>query len=348
MSDPRGAAVHVAVGVIRNPRGEVLVSRRRAHVHQGGLWEFPGGKVEPGEGRWQALRRELREELDIEPDAGRPLIEITHTYPEYRVTLDVWTVHAFQGEPRGREGQALRWLSVERLQAEQFPAANRAIISAVRLPDLYAISEEPDVDPATFLNALEALLEAGVRLVQLRAKGPDESAYRRLARRALSLCRAHGAALLLNAPPEWVDELDADGVHLTSRRLLAAKGRPLGPERWVAASCHTAEEVAHACGIGVDFIVAGPVLPTASHPGGRALGWTGLKALTALSAVPVFALGGVSPGHRQTAYAHGAQGIAGISSLWGRARAGERLCLYPVTDGGYSGSSSGVPFCGGD
>ncbi len=317
------APVHVAVGVIYNHRGEVLVSRRPAHVHQGGLWEFPGGKVEPGEGRWQALQRELREELDIEPTAGRPLIEVLHSYPEYRVRLDVWAVQAFCGEPRGREGQSVRWLPVAQLTSEQFPAANRAIINAVRLPTVYAVSAEPGDDPAGYLRTLEVLLTAGVRLVQLRAKTLDEGAYRTLARQALALCRARGAALVLNGPPEWVEALGADGVHLTSGRLMAAPSRPLGPDKWVAASCHTAEEVAHACRIGVDFIVVSPVLPTGSHPGREALGWAGLKALTAVSTVPVFALGGLSPEDRRSAYEQGAQGVAGISSLWGRARAGE-------------------------
>lgn len=317
--------LHVAVGAVHNGRGEVLVAQRPLHVHQGGLWEFPGGKVEPGEGAWQALGRELREELGIEPAAGRPLIEIVHAYADRRVRLDVWKVNAFDGEPRGCEGQAVRWLPVEQLDAAQFPAANRAIITALRLPAVYAISEEPGPDREGYLHTLEALLAGGVRLVQLRAKSLEEGAYRALAQRAAVLCRARGATLLLNAQPEWVAPSGAHGVHLTARRLMAATTRPLGADRWVAASCHDDRELAHACRIGVDFIVAAPVLPTGSHPGRRPLGWPGLKALAAGATVPVYALGGVSPESLSTAFVHGAQGIAGISSLWGRARAGQEL-----------------------
>lgn len=308
----------VVVGVVCNARGEVFIARRSPHVHQGGMWEFPGGKVRPGEGRWQALQRELSEELGIEPRTGRPLIEIVHAYPEVNVRLDVWLVHAFAGTPSGREGQEVAWVAPARLEVDRFPVANRAIVHALRLPSLYAISDEPRQGSSGFLHRLEGLLASGVRLVQLRAKTLGEDDYRDLARRALRLCRAYGGQLLLNAEPSWAEDLGADGVHLTSRRLMHAPARPLGAEHWVAASCHNADEVAHACRIGVDFIVVAPVLPTATHPGGQGLGWHGVKALTGIASVPVYALGGLSPQDLGRAYAAGAQGIAAISSLWGR------------------------------
>lgn len=310
--------LHVAVGVLRNRRGEVLVARRPAHLHQGGMWEFPGGKVKPGEGRWEAVRRELREELGVEPTAGRPLIEVLHAYPEYRVRLDVWAVRSFSGAPHPLEGQALRWVSPRGLAPEQFPPPNRHVINALRLPTLYAVSDEPRPPFDAFLSKLEGALRSGVRLVQLRAKTLDEGAYLELARDALGLCRGYRAELMLNAPPQWAAALDAHGAHLNSRRLMATTCRPLGSDKWVAASCHSVEEVARAGRIGADFIVAGPVLPTASHPGREGLGWPGLRALVEAAAMPVFALGGLSPQHRETAYRHGAQGIAAVSSLWGR------------------------------
>ena len=308
--------LHVAVGVLRDEHGRVLIARRPVHAHQGGLWEFPGGKIQPGEDVQAALRRELREELDIELRAARPLIRIPHAYTDRRVLLDVWNSHDFSGAPWGREGQVVKWVAAEALQVGDFPAANRSIIHAVRLPSLYAISDEPCAGVDAFLKQLQVVLATGVRLVQFRAKTLDQAVYRAVAGRAASLCRAYRARLLLNAPPEWVAPAGAAGVHLTARRLMELSRRPLDAGLWVAASCHTGEEVAHACAIGVDFIVAGPVLTTASHPGAPTLGWDGLRALTEAATVPVYALGGLSVGDRDMAFLHGAQGIAAISSLW--------------------------------
>ena len=124
--------LHVAVGVITDDRGRVLISRRAEDSHQGGLWEFPGGKVEPGESLADALARELREELDIEVRRSEPLIEIRHDYSDKAVLLDVHVVRDFGGNPSGLENQPLAWVSLENLRDYQFPAANKPIISAVQ------------------------------------------------------------------------------------------------------------------------------------------------------------------------------------------------------------------------
>jgi 8-oxo-dGTP diphosphatase len=132
--EPEPAAprrVHVAVGVISDGRDNILVSRRPEHVHQGGLWEFPGGKVEPGETVQQALHRELLEELAIEVRSCEPLLTISHDYADKSVLLDVWWINTFEGEPHGREGQPLRWVAGNELRGLDFPQANDAILAAV-------------------------------------------------------------------------------------------------------------------------------------------------------------------------------------------------------------------------
>lgn len=123
--------LHVAVGVILNAKRDILIALRPQHVHQGGLWEFPGGKVEAGETVEQALARELLEELAITVTQCSPLLEIAHDYPDKQVLLDVWWVESFQGEPKGSEGQPLRWVSVEQLTEYEFPKANHAILEAI-------------------------------------------------------------------------------------------------------------------------------------------------------------------------------------------------------------------------
>jgi 8-oxo-dGTP diphosphatase len=128
----RPPVLRVAVGVVTNAAGEVLVARRHDHLHQGGLWEFPGGKIGAGESAEAALARELHEELDILVDRAEPLLTVDHDYPDRRVRLEVWHVHAFRGVPHGREGQPLRWLRASELAPADFPAANLPIITAVQ------------------------------------------------------------------------------------------------------------------------------------------------------------------------------------------------------------------------
>lgn len=312
----QGAAILVAAAAIFNERGEVLISKRPAHLHQGGLWEFPGGKVEPGEDSRQALARELWEELGIEVQSARPLIRIHHDYPDRRVVLDVWRVNSFHGRPRGQEGQMLAWVSPEALPERAFPEANLAIVSAVRLPTYYLITPEPDADLDVFLARLESSVGHDVRLVQLRANTLDSQAYRRLAERVLDILRPLGVRLLLNRECSLVEPMSADGVHLNSARLRQLARRPLASARWVAASCHSAEELAHAQRIGVDFVVLSPLRATASHPGAIPLGWERFAELTERAGMPVFALGGMESADLQRVFRCGAQGIAAIRHLW--------------------------------
>lgn len=123
--------VHVAVGVVTNADRQVLIALRPAHVHQGGLWEFPGGKVEQGETVQQALRRELKEELAIEARDFKQLLDLQHDYVDKSVRLDVWWVDDFEGQPVGQEGQAVRWVNSDQLTQYQFPDANQAIVDAI-------------------------------------------------------------------------------------------------------------------------------------------------------------------------------------------------------------------------
>ena len=153
-------------------------------------------------------------------------------------------------------------------------------------------------------------------LVQLRAKSLSPADYRVLVPEVQSVCRAAGARLLLNADPLLAQQLGADGVHLNSARLMAMSERPAGI-RLLGASCHTRTEVEHANALGVDFIAVSPVQQTRSHPGAAVLGFDGLRTLTELATVPVYALGGMREADLDMAFRHGAQGIAAISGLWG-------------------------------
>ena len=304
--------LHVAVGVIKDSEGNVLISLRHDKAHQGGLWEFPGGKVESGESVEQALERELKEELDISVLEFAPLIKVEHQYVDLKVLLDVWLVTVFSGKPVGCEGQDVQWVSPENLVDYSFPEANAPIIVAARLPGEYAIlNAEENADLLTDLNTI---LDNGVKLIQARLKQLSGKEVMHFFELAIPLCKEKGARLLVNSAVKNMDGINIDGIHLTSPDLLALKQRPVGYE-WVAASCHNRVELQHAALIGVDFVVLAPVLPTQTHPGAEAMGWDKFEALAASVNIPVFALGGMTRQDKFFSLRMGAQGIAGITTF---------------------------------
>ncbi|MDX1537689.1 8-oxo-dGTP diphosphatase MutT [Arsukibacterium sp.] len=127
--------LHVAVGVIIRQQAQhkqVLLALRSSKQHQGGKWEFPGGKVEPGETVEAALARELQEELAITVLQARPFMQLNYTYPERQVKLDIWLVTDFSGTPAGLEGQPLQWANVSDLAAISFPDANQPIVERLQ------------------------------------------------------------------------------------------------------------------------------------------------------------------------------------------------------------------------
>jgi 8-oxo-dGTP diphosphatase len=312
--------IHVVAAAVVNDRDEVLISLRPKHVHQGGLWEFPGGKLEANEGVVAGLQRELKEELGIHIDEARQLIRVHHDYPDKSVLLDVWLVKQFSGEPHGREGQQWRWVQRESLRDYAFPAANHPIINALQLPSVYLITPESRYVRDDFLSQLEYCLGQGVRLVQFRAKEVDETEYLSLACEVLVMCQRHGARLLLNVDHEkfieHIVEIGAHGAHLTSACLRQTTKRPLPENMLLAASCHSLDELKNAQDIGADFAVLSPVKATVSHPNSKPLGWQQFQSLVDEIAIPVYALGGMSLEDSARAYEYGGQGIAAIRSLW--------------------------------
>ena len=217
--------IHVVAAVICDENGNVLIAKRPKDVHQGGLWEFPGGKVESGEQAPQALVRELQEELAITATEYRPLIQIHHDYPDKSVFLDVWKVTQFVGEPigsgsLGAERQPVQWVPSVELHHWTFPAANAAIVKAAQLPSDYVIThdvsdvarageEESDSEGnsegnssdkiAVFLQGVEAVSIQGYQLIQLRTKSLDKHQQQAVTSLVLSLCQQFNAVLMINS-----------------------------------------------------------------------------------------------------------------------------------------------------
>jgi thiamine-phosphate diphosphorylase len=192
------------------------------------------------------------------------------------------------------------------------------MIHLTKLPPTYLVTPEPPAgEPlADFIVHLERALEAGIRLVQLRAKTLTAPKYAWLAEQAPACCRRQEARLLLNAPADVAQALQADGVHFTSTRLMACTSRPLPSGQVVSAACHDARQVLHANRIGADLLTISPVLPTATHTTAEPLGWPRFRELVALTSIPVYALGGMTADTLAEARDAGAYGIAAIRSLW--------------------------------
>ena len=310
-------AIHVVAGVIRDVRGRVLLARRTEGRDLAGLWEFPGGKCEPGEAPEDALVRELHEELGIEARVGGALIRVPQRYPDKSLVLDVREIGSWQGPARGREGQALAWVPPDKLMRYAMPPADRPVVAALRQPALYAITPAVDaLGREAWLARLDAVLDAGVTRVQLRSPGASGVAWAALAREAVGRCRAAGADVLVNGDPELARSLGA-GVHLRAAQLSQHDIRPLPGGCTVAASCHDLADLQAAERLGCDFAVVGHVAPTPSHPGTTPLGWDGFAALRAEVSLPLYAIGGLGPSDLQQARDNGAQGIAGIRAFFG-------------------------------
>jgi 8-oxo-dGTP diphosphatase len=244
------------------------------------------------------------------------LIKVKHDYPDKQVLLDVWEVSSFTGGPHGAEGQPLAWVTARELPSYDFPEANKPIVAAASLPGEYLITPEGLENPA-LLRGMQKAIASGIKLIQLRAPNMYDPQYRDLAVDAVGLC-AGKAQLMLKGPLEWLGDFPAAGWHLTSTQLrkYASKGRPFPRERWLAASCHNAEELALAEQMGVDFVTLSPVQATQTHPEAQPLGWEQASQLVDGFNKPVFLLGGVSADDRQRAWAIGAQGVAGIRAFW--------------------------------
>jgi 8-oxo-dGTP diphosphatase len=321
--------VEVAAAVLQRPDGSFLLAQRPSDKIWAGYWEFPGGKIESGETPHHALVRELREELGITVATAYPWVTRVFTYPHATVRLNFFRVTAWSGDLHPHEGQELAWqppLSLalshewERGQVGGYVSvspilpANAPILRALELPSLYAISNVQELGEEEFMRRLEAALRKGLRLVQLREKNYSREALRALAMKMLPLMRQHDAHLIINADIELAKEIGAEGVQLTGTQLAVLRERP--DVDWCAASCHNADELRRAEALGCDFALLSPVLATQSHPGAPHLGWENFAAIAAGSSIPVYALGGLTHDDMQTAWQHGAHGIALLRQAW--------------------------------
>jgi 8-oxo-dGTP diphosphatase len=306
--------IEVAAAVVFNERGEFLLAQRPEGKVYAGYWEFPGGKFEPGEDGFSAVRRELHEELGIDVTKAYPWLTRDFDYPHAAVRLRFWRVLAWSGAMHGREQQAFAWQTIDNLTVGPLLPANGPILRALALSDVYAITCASLLGEQLFLAKLEHALRGGLKFLQVREPQMERSSFLRFASEVVRIAARFDATVVVNADVDIAAEAGAEGVHFTANRLLAAQARP--PVKWWGASCHNEEELARAKHLGADFIVIGPVKPTLSHPGAKTLGWERLRELLRDYPVPAFALGGLKATDLTQAWACGAHGVSLMRGAW--------------------------------
>lgn len=330
------APVDVAVGILVRPDGRLLLASRPEGKPYAGYWEFPGGKLEPGETVAHALKRELHEELGIDIGSVCPWVVRVFDYPHALVRLHFCRVFEWSGELHAREQQRFGFFALNELPAPLLPATV-PVLRGLELPSVYAVSAAGLLGIDAFIRRLGDSLARGLGLVQLREPDLADADVVRLFGEMLSMTRAAGARLLVNSRHPRALWEAADGVHLTSHALATIGKRPA--LRWVGASVHDGKELARAGELGVDFAVLGPVQLTASHPGQSPLGWTRFERIAAGTSLPVYAIGGLDGEALPVAMACGAHGVALLSAAW---RAGQ--CFDRAGSvGGVSSASAAAP-----
>ena len=305
--------VDVAAAVMLRDNGRAfLLAQRPAGKVYAGYWEFPGGKVEPGETIRQALIRELQEELGITVTDCSPWLTRQFTYPHATVRLSFWRVTAWEGEigiTAPLEHAAVDWQKTgEAARVAPILPANDPILKALSLPTTMAITMAEREGSEHQLERLENALKRGLRLIQVRDKGLSAAERLSFARTVCQLAHRYDALVVINDDEALARQVGADGVHLSSARLATCSQRPAFT--WVGASCHSAGEIARAGELGFDYALLGPVFPTPTHPEATGLGWAEFARHVSGNTLPVLALGGMKPDMLPDAQAHGAHGMA--------------------------------------
>ncbi|KJV26129.1 Nudix family hydrolase [Luteibacter yeojuensis] len=307
--------MHVMAGVLVDGAGRILIAQRPPGKHLAGMWEFPGGKLEPGEAPLAALERELDEELGIavDPLSFVDLIRVPWNYGERAMLLEAVVVRAWSGEPRALDAAAIAWRLPHDIDPAMLAPADRPILAALWLPEHYPITPA-DASVATASTLVRAALARGERLVQWRLPGVAQDDARAGAAALLPEVARFGAQLMLSRDIDGARQLGT-GVQLSSVQLRELTERPLPLGQLVGASCHDPDELALASTLGCDFATLSPVDATQSHPDAPPLGWPRFAKWAENASLPVYALGGLGPADLAVAKMHAAQGVAGISAF---------------------------------
>jgi 8-oxo-dGTP diphosphatase len=308
--------LHVVAAVIEK-NNQVLIAQRPKEKHQGGLWEFPGGKVELGESAFTALKRELKEEVNLEIQSAQALLKIRHRYPDKAVLLDIYRVRDFRGEAQGLEGQPVKWVKKQILDEYDFPEANQKIISALKVPEVISITSEAiteKIELSLLAEKLDGLSGLGCEAVYFRVPQLGDDQYIKLFNKFAEVVEKSALSLkiIVNRHHFFNADEPSQILNLSSKDLKRLNKRPANCSQ-LSASVHNEEEIKKAEELDCDFVLLSPVLQTKSHPDAQALTWEGAQNLIEKTTLPVVLLGGLKPDDLSIVKSVGGFGVAGIS-----------------------------------
>ncbi|GAA5006072.1 thiamine phosphate synthase [Acinetobacter puyangensis] len=295
--------VHVAIGLIVH-QGKILVAWRDEQLHQGGCYEFPGGKVEPFEDSRQAVLREIKEEVNIDVNVIKLFHSLQFEYPDRHVKLDFYLCRLIDSaQPAFLRWQ---WVDLDQLSQLTFPAANDVIVKRLNWARLLAVSPEN-------IGAYQP--KNNIELCYLRTSTlPDIKLINQIQAylpHSKLIVRLEDYLVLDQAVREQVFAIHLNGCQLTQCQNLASYENIN-----VIAACHSAADIDKANQLGCDAVLLSPVLATPSHPEQQGMGWQQFHHLATQAEMPVYALGGMRIEDLPIAQQHAAYGIAGISDFW--------------------------------
>jgi len=306
--------VNVSVAVLINTDGQVLLGQRPFTKSWEGWWEFPGGKIEKNESSVDALYREIYEEIGIKITQFEIWVTRQHSYDNLDVTLHFFKVYKWEGKVTSKENQKLVWTYLQDPKVSPILPANLFIQKAFDLPRYYAITNLSESSKKLFLNQLQNRIDDGLKMIQVREKDISLENLKMFSKEVVSICKPQGVKVIINSYVDLAYEIEADGVHLTSKDLHNIKKRP--QNLIVSASCHTQEDFNIADKMNINFAVLSTVKKTLSHPNTKPMGWNKFQQIVNKSNIPIYALGGLGIKDYNDALKNGAIGISSQRLIW--------------------------------
>jgi 8-oxo-dGTP diphosphatase len=306
--------VRAVAAVIQRQDGFLLMTQRPPGREWSGWWEFPGGKIELNESPFEALQRELQEEINISANDASLWFERSYIYPDKKVYIYFFKVTDWTGEITSCENQLLDWQNPSYLTVSPILPSNLFVLKSILLSPVYAITNIAEMGEILFFERLKIKLEEGLKMIQVRERNAPYQDVKIVAQKILDLAKPYQAKVLINENEKLALDIRADGVHYPSQSLIQLKDRP--KFSICGASCHNLEELMIAQDLEMSFAVLSPVQKTESHVLSDPIGWEIFSEYANKIDIPIFALGGLNQDSLTTSWQCGGHGIAMQRSIW--------------------------------
>jgi 8-oxo-dGTP diphosphatase len=306
--------VRAAAAVIQRQDGFLLMAQRPPGRGWSGWWEFPGGKIEENESPFEALQRELKEEINISANDATLWFERSYIYPDKKVYIYFFKVTDWTGEITSCENQLLDWQNPSYPSVAPILPTNLFVLKSILLPPVYAITNIAEMGETLFFERLKNKLEEGLKMIQVREKNLPYQDVKRIAQKILDLAKPYQAKVLVNENEKLALDIGADGVHYPSDSLSQLKQRP--NFSICSTSCHNLEELMMAQDLNMSFAVLSPIQKTESHPTVDPVGWEFFSECANKLDIPIYALGGMTQESLATSWRYGGHGIAMQRAIW--------------------------------